>query len=146
MYMYNYPLVCWTFWENMIALSIVSENWILPGGRQGSTYLTHFSVMAADDLGLADTRNQGKNTHGTDLVPTEYSCLSSSLWIWRPSLPGMGIPMLKIRRSQDRLIFNMGMPIQIRQHLYIEKAPRRFLFSFFHSIVACWIDWLLKMI
>ena len=39
-----------------------------------------------------------------------------------PSFPGMGIPMLKIRRSQDRLIFNMGIPILARQHLYIEMA------------------------
>ena len=38
-------------------------------------------------------------------------------------LPGMGIPMLKIKRSRDRLIFNMGMPILVRRHLYIETAP-----------------------
>ena len=31
--------------------------------------------------------------------------------------------MLKIRRSWDRLIFNMGMPILVRRHLYIETAP-----------------------
>ena len=37
--------------------------------------------------------------------------------------PGMGIPMLKIRRSRDRLIFNMGIPILVRRHLYIETAP-----------------------
>ena len=35
----------------------------------------------------------------------------------------MGIPMLKIRRSQDRLIFNMGIPILVRRYLYIEMAP-----------------------
>ena len=34
----------------------------------------------------------------------------------------MRIPMLKIRRSWDRLIFNMGMPILIKRHLYI-KTP-----------------------
>ena len=34
--------------------------------------------------------------------------------------------MLKIRRSQDRLIFNMGIPILVRQHLYIETAPVAF--------------------
>ena len=45
--------------------------------------------------------------------------------IQRPSFPGMGIPMLKIRRSWDRRIFNMGMPILVR-HLYIE-TPLRFL-------------------
>ena len=38
--------------------------------------------------------------------------------------PGMGIPMLKIRRSWDRLIFNMGIPKLVRRHLYIEMAPR----------------------
>ena len=36
----------------------------------------------------------------------------------------MGIPMLKIRRSQDRLIFNIGIPILVRQHLYIEIPPK----------------------
>ena len=35
----------------------------------------------------------------------------------------MGIPMLMIRWSQDRLIFNMGSPILVRRHLYIETAP-----------------------
>ena len=35
----------------------------------------------------------------------------------------MGITMLKIRRSRDRLIFNMGIPILARQHLYIPTAP-----------------------
>ena len=34
----------------------------------------------------------------------------------------IGIPMLKIRWSRDRLIFNMGIPIPIRRHLYIEMA------------------------
>ena len=36
----------------------------------------------------------------------------------------MGIPMLKIRRSWDRLIFNMGIPVLVWRHLYIETAPR----------------------
>ena len=34
--------------------------------------------------------------------------------------------MLKIRRSQDRLIFNVGIHILIRRHLYIETGPWRF--------------------
>ena len=34
----------------------------------------------------------------------------------------MGIPMLKIRRW-DRLIFNMGIPILVRRHLFIETDP-----------------------
>ena len=32
--------------------------------------------------------------------------------------------MLKIRRSRDRLIFYMGIPILVRRHLYIETALR----------------------
>ena len=44
--------------------------------------------------------------------------------IERRSFPGMGIPMLKIRRSRDRLIFNMGIPIPVRRNLYNETAPR----------------------
>ena len=38
--------------------------------------------------------------------------------------PSMGISMLKIRRSRDCHIFNMGVPILVRRHLYIETAPR----------------------
>ena len=43
---------------------------------------------------------------------------------WAPSFPCMGIPMWKIRRSWDRLIFNMGIPILVRRHLYIETSRR----------------------
>ena len=34
------------------------------------------------------------------------------------------IPMLKIRRSRDRLIFNMGISIPGKDGLYIEMGPR----------------------
>ena len=36
------------------------------------------------------------------------------------TFPGMRITMLKIRWSRDSLIFNMGIPILVRRHLYIE--------------------------
>ena len=38
--------------------------------------------------------------------------------------PSIGIPMLKIRRSQHSLIFNVGIPILVRRYLYTETAPR----------------------
>ena len=44
---------------------------------------------------------------------SQYKDCLSQVW---------GIPMLKIRRSRDRLIFNMGIPMLVR-HLYIESAP-----------------------
>ena len=37
--------------------------------------------------------------------------------------PRYGIPMFKIRRSWDRLIFNTGIPVLVRRHLYTETAP-----------------------
>ena len=38
-------------------------------------------------------------------------------------LASIGIPMLKIRQSHDRLIFNMGIPIPGKDGLYIENGP-----------------------
>ena len=48
----------------------------------------------------------------------------------------MGIPMLKIRRSRDRLIFNMGILILVRQHLYTE-TPLWFKFWNADSVWQC---------
>ena len=54
-----------------------------------------------------------------------HICFSRPQWVnMKTVFPGMGIAMLKIRRSWDRLIFNMGIPILVRQHLYIETSPR----------------------
>ena len=41
----------------------------------------------------------------------------------RCRLNSIRIPMLKIRRSCDRLIFNMGIPIPGKDGLYIETGP-----------------------
>ena len=41
-------------------------------------------------------------------------------------LPGMAIPMLKIRRPLGRLIFNMGIAIPGKTVFLIETAPRLF--------------------
>ena len=40
--------------------------------------------------------------------------------------PGMGIPRLK-NRLGERLIFNKGIPILVKWHLYIETAPGCFI-------------------
>ena len=42
----------------------------------------------------------------------------------RCRLTSIGIPMLNIRRSHDRLIFKMGRPIPGNDCLYIETGPR----------------------
>ena len=41
----------------------------------------------------------------------------------KQSFPGMGIPMSKTRQSRDCLILNMGIPISVRRHLYIQMGP-----------------------
>ena len=48
-----------------------------------------------------------------------------ALSIWRPGIfPGIGISVIKIRWSLDRLIFIMGIPAQVRWHLCIEMFIR----------------------
>ena len=44
----------------------------------------------------------------------------------------MGICMLKIRWSWNRLIFNMGIPVLVRWHFYIEMAPGLILSTLKH--------------
>ena len=40
-----------------------------------------------------------------------------------PDLIGIGIPIMEIRRSPDRLISTMGISMPIRCHYYIESNP-----------------------
>ena len=49
-----------------------------------------------------------------------------------------GIHMLKIRRSRDRLILNMGIPILVRLHIYIETPPHPGYNSINASAVQNW--------
>ena len=51
--------------------------------------------------------------------------------------------MLKIRWSGDSLIFNMGIPILVRRHLYIE-TPSRCQCSVLHIQTLC-LTWLNKL-
>ena len=44
--------------------------------------------------------------------------------IQRCHLTSIGIPIVEIRRSYDRLISTMGFPILVRLYLYIESGPR----------------------
>ena len=50
--------------------------------------------------------------------------LQGAVSIRKTVLPGMAIPMLKIRRPTGRLIFNMGIPIPGKTVFYIETGPR----------------------
>ena len=45
---------------------------------------------------------------------------------YKDRLSRYGIPMSKIRRSRNRIIFNMGIPVLVRQRLYTETPPGRY--------------------
>ena len=53
-----------------------------------------------------------------------YKYHPGAVSIWRCRLASIGITMLKIRRSGDRLIFNMGIPYLERLSLYWDGALR----------------------
>ena len=59
------------------------------------------------------------------LVPHIYG--TTALSQYKDSLYRYGDSHVKIRRSQDRLFFNMGIPKLIRQHLHTDTAPRAYL-------------------
>ena len=42
----------------------------------------------------------------------------------KPVFPGMGISIMKVRLTWDRLIFIIGIAMLVRRHLFIETAPR----------------------
>ena len=59
------------------------------------------------------------------LVSSEFECNQGAVSIRKTVLPCMAIPMLKIRRPNGRLIFNMGIAIPGKTVFLIETAPRR---------------------
>ena len=82
-----------------------------------------------------------ENCAGLDLIST-HCCQwrkSAGPRLKRLSFPGMRIPILKIRWSWDRLIFNMGISKLIRRHVYIEMPPG-FMSVVLHSLI-CFRHW-----
>ena len=59
--------------------------------------------------------------HGT--LRYTWAEYRSGQWMLGPIFPGIGFPIIKIRRSWDRLIFIKGIPILVRQRLPIETPP-----------------------
>ena len=74
-------------------------------GRDPPSYMI-YGIMTADNL----------NMH----AESHWPGLRLNI---KTIFPSMGIPILKIRRSQDRLISNMGIPVLVSRHLYIETPP-----------------------
>ena len=68
-----------------------------------------------------------------DLILVIAGPSEDRLSIWRCRLTSIGIPILKIRRSRDRLIFNMAIPVPGKDGLYTETGPR-YPSSFRHQV------------
>ena len=96
-------MTIYDFLHFVLELKLISGDWmqILPDGISEllNTYKKnpHIYNMMMDTLGAVSIR--------------------------KTVLPGMAIPMLKIRRPNGRLIFNMGIPIPGKDGLYIETGP-----------------------
>ena len=58
--------------------------------------------------------------------PNDSHNYQGAVSIRKTVLPGMAIPMLKIRRPNGRLIFNMEIAIRRKDGLYIETGPSIF--------------------
>ena len=68
--------------------------------------------------------DQEFSTEPSDCQPSSGSshCYPGPRHNLKTVFSGVGISMLKIRQSRDSLIFNMGIPILVRRHLYIGTA------------------------
>ena len=140
-------LFCWGFIVVDISFRVtfyVSMNWVSLGSNNGLS-LNRYQSITWCDADVLSFRPMGTNFSQINmnhnkiplyLISTAENvtvrlsrfvqasiCYSIHAGPWRnikTVFPGMGISMLKIRRSRDRLIFNMGISILVRRHLYIE--------------------------
>ena len=97
-----------------------------------STDIKHFVKLPQ----YARTRPISARWAATDPVGARRGLLTGPRLNIKTVFPRyIAIPVLKIRRSRDRLVFNMGIPILVRRHLYIETAQRfRFLSKHYISV------------
>ena len=71
------------------------------------------------------------HTHTPGFIAIPWLLLPSGLIQYkeRCCLTSIGIPIVEIRRSHDRLMSTMGFPIPVRWHLYIESGPWNLCFA-----------------
>ena len=73
-------------------------------------------------------------------MPYRYICIAtratSQYRYDKYGFPCVGISAVKLRRSWDRLIFIMGIPILVNQRCYIETTPWCWIMGKFHLHLA----------
>ena len=98
--------------------------------HKSNMYIYKTSIVSSEAVSELDL---GRNIYCPLPLPlwakTQIHCVNQehqtpgAVSIRKTVLPGMAIPMLKIRRPNGRLIFNMGIPIPGKDGLYIETGP-----------------------
>ena len=83
----------------------------------------YFSSWVSSCLNI-NSRTRSNWTFSKEIPMADAKSNQGAVSIRKTVLPGMAIPMLKIRRPNGRLIFNMGIPIPGKDGLYIEMGPR----------------------
>ena len=91
------------------------------------SYFLYFYRLRLSRVCIATLSAHKVNRYGGRGQPWLLWDKLGTVSIWRCRLTSIGIPMLKIRRSRDHLIFNIGIPIPKKDGLYIESGPWSFL-------------------
>ena len=88
-----------------------------------------FSVSLAICVGNSPSNRTAKDCANTSVRYSNHAysafCTAStpSQYNIKTVFPGMRIPMLKIRRSRERFIFNMGIHIPVGLHFILRLPP-----------------------
>ena len=149
----NHPNLCWLIqidhWNNFRwklnenkIIAMQENSFKISFAKWASIYLTllghsrctqwHHTTQRSPRISII------RRHHSEKTNPTITKKPASSRLNVKTVSPGMGIFIIKIRRSCGRLTFIMGFLILVIRHLYIETAPRklsasRYLWNLSHS-------------
>ena len=101
-------------WETTLQCNVVSH-W-LAAYTKWSLCCMYLAPMESESCHLLSVLHWSINSLWPETCFNIYICL---YFYTKTVFPGMEIPIIKIRQSQDHLIFTMGIPILAIQHLYI---------------------------
>ena len=121
---YFYLFGCFMcFWPAELNWSQISDTQIYHASIIMIRYLGFYNWLPANDKNRNGIYVWVYGLYHSHVCPRRDKLSGPRLNI-KTVFPGTGIPMLKIRRSWNRLIFNIEIPILVRRHLYTETAPR----------------------
>ena len=108
-------------WESLSAFPIKCQYFLNDGSLHKGpiVYKRHFRVITSSEIAPCQFIRQTFSSTYCNLCSTIGPCLKI-----KTVFPDMGVSIVKIKQSKDRLIFIMGIPILVRY--LIETAPQWF--------------------